>query len=316
MVSPARSDPRNPDGAGPEPGAGGPGRARRWVMAIRPATLPAAVTPVLVGSAAAYAVGGFRWLPALAALLGALLLQVGANLANDLFDFEKGADNEDRMGPTRVVQSGLLSPGAVRRATALTFFLALLVGAYLVWVAGWPIVVIGLLSIAAALAYTGGPYPLGYNGLGDIAVFIFFGLVAVCGTAYVQAGYVPWLAWMAAVPVGTLITALLVVNNVRDIETDAAAGKRTLAVRFGREAAVAEYALLLGIAYVIPAALFLADRLAGWVLLPFLTAPLAAVLNRRLVHDRGRALNATLGRTARLGVLFGALFALGIVLGA
>ncbi|MGK7311136.1 MAG: 1,4-dihydroxy-2-naphthoate polyprenyltransferase [Candidatus Longimicrobiales bacterium M2_2A_002] len=285
-------------------------------MAIRPATLPAAVTPVLVGTAAAFAVGGLRWGPALAALAGALLLQIGANLANDLFDYEKGADTEHRLGPTRVVQSGLLSPTAVRRATALVFLLAALVGGYLAWVGGWVIVAIGLAAIAAAIAYTGGPYPLGYNGLGDIAVFIFFGLVAVCGTAYVQAGYVPALAWIAAVPVGTLITAILVVNNVRDIETDRAAGKRTLAVRLGRRAAVAEYALLLAAAYAVPPALGLTGRLGPWVLLPLVTAPLAVRLYRRVARDTGRALNPSLGGTAMLGVAFGALFALGIVLGA
>jgi 1,4-dihydroxy-2-naphthoate octaprenyltransferase len=285
-------------------------------MAIRPATLPAAITPVLVGTAAARAVDGFSPGPALAALVGALLLQVGANLANDLFDYEKGADNEDRLGPTRVVQAGLLSAAAVRRATALTFFLAFLVGLYLVWVAGWVVVAIGLASIAAAVAYTGGPYPLGYNGLGDLAVFVFFGLVAVGGTAYVQAGYVPGLAWVAAIPVGTLVTAILVVNNVRDLPTDRAAGKRTLAVRLGRRAAIAEYALLLSAAYLTPIAILAAGRLNAWVLLPLVTAPMGVLLYRRVARDSGRALNPALGRTAMLGVAFGALLALGIVLGA
>ena len=293
-----------------------PGTVRRWVMAIRPATLPAAVTPVLVGTAAAYAAGGFRAGPAAAALAGALLLQIGANLANDLFDFEKGADTEDRLGPTRVVQAGLLSPAAVRRATILTFALATAVGVYLVAVAGWAVVAIGVASIAAAVAYTGGPYPLGYNGLGDVAVFVFFGLVAVCGTVYVQAGRVPPLAWLAAVPVGTLVTAILVVNNVRDLPTDARAGKRTLAVRFGRSTAVAEYALLFFTAYAIPVALFAAGRLGIAVLLPVLTAPLAVSLFRSVSEERGRALNPALGRTARLAVVFGALFAVGIALGA
>lgn len=293
-----------------------PGTVRRWVMAIRPATLPAAVTPVLVGTAAAYAAGGLRWGPGLAALAGALLLQIGANLANDLLDYEKGADTEHRLGPTRVVQSGLLSASAVRRATALVFGLALLVGVYLTWVAGWVVVAIGLGSIAAAIAYTGGPYPLGYNGLGDLAVFLFFGLVAVCGTAYVQAGHVPGLAWVAAIPVGSLITAILVVNNIRDIHTDEAAGKRTLAVRLGRSGAVAEYALLLAAAYAVPPALVVAGRLDAWVLLPLLTAPLAVRLWTRVARDTGRALNPSLGRTAMLGVIFGGLFALGMVLGA
>lgn len=300
----------------PDADAPRPGPVRRWLIAVRPATLPAAVTPVLVGTAAAYAVGGLRWGPALAALTGALLLQVGANLANDLFDYEKGADTEDRLGPTRVVQAGLLSAAAVRRATALTFILALLVGLYLAWVAGWVVVAIGLGSIAAALAYTGGPYPLGYNGLGDLAVFVFFGLVAVCGTAYVQAGTVPALAWLAAVPVGTLITAILVVNNVRDIATDEAAGKRTLAVRLGRRGAVGEYALLLAAAYVVPLGLFLTGRLGAPVLLPWVTLPVAALLFRSVARDRGRALNPTLGRTAMLGAAFGALFAAGIAGGA
>jgi 1,4-dihydroxy-2-naphthoate octaprenyltransferase len=285
-------------------------------MAIRPKTLPAAVTPVLVGTAAAYAVGGFRVGPALAALAGALLLQIGANLSNDLFDFEKGVDTAARLGPTRVVQSGLLSPAAVRRATVVTFGLALLVGVYLVWVAGPIIVVIGLLSIAAAVAYTAGPYPLGYNGLGDIAVFIFFGPVAVGGTVYVQAAQVPMVAWLAAIPVGTLVTAILVVNNVRDLETDAATGKRTLAVRVGRNAAVAEYALLFAAAYTIPPALWGVGRLDAWVLLPLLTAPLSVPLVLSLARDHGRRLNPTLERTAQLGVAFGGLFALGIALGA
>lgn len=304
--------------AGPPPAASAtpaPGSARRWVMAVRPATLPAAVTPVVVGTAVAHAVGGFRRGPALAALAGALLLQVGANLANDLLDYRKGADTEDRLGPTRVVQAGLLSPEAVRNAAVLAFFLALLVGVYLTWVAGWPVVAIGVASIGAAVAYTGGPYPLGYNGLGDLAVFVFFGLVAVCGTAYVQAGFVPALAWVAAIPVGTLITAILVVNNVRDIATDAAAGKRTLAVRFGRRGALLEYALLLSAAYLVPPALFLAGRLDAWVLLPLATAPLAGRLFRTVARETGRALNPALGRTAMLGVAYGALFALGIALG-
>lgn len=300
-------------GSGTPGTPGTPGTFGRWVMATRPATLTAAATPVLVGTACAHAVGGFRPGPALAALTGAFLLQIGANLANDLFDFEKGADTAERLGPTRVVQSGLLSPSAVRAGMAVTFGLALLVGAYLVWVAGPVIVLIGLLSIAAAVAYTGGPYPLAYNALGDIAVLLFFGFVAVGGTAFVQVGHVPTLAWIAAIPVGTLTTAILVVNNVRDIETDARAGKRTLAVRLGRRGAVAEYALLIAAAYAVPVALVLAGRLSAWGLLPLATAPLAIQLFRRVRHQRGRALNPALGGTARLLFLFGALFALGLL---
>jgi 1,4-dihydroxy-2-naphthoate polyprenyltransferase len=287
----------------------------RWLLAIRPATLTAGATPVLVGTAVAHAADAFRAGPALAALLGALLLQVGSNLANDLYDFEKGVDTADRLGPTRVVQAGLLSPTAVRAGMFVTFGLALLVGLYLTWVAGPAIVVIGIVSILAAIAYTGGPYPLGYNGLGDIAVFLFFGPVAVCGTAFVQAGHVPPLAWAAAIPVGALTTGILVVNNVRDIETDARTGKRTLAVRLGRRGAVAEYALLLLAAYATPPALVLAGTLSPWALLPLVTAPMAVGLYRRVRDLRGRPLNAALGGTARLLFLFGALFAAGIALG-
>lgn len=285
-------------------------------MAMRPATLTAAAAPVLVGTAAAHAAGGFRAGPALAALLGAFLLQIGANLANDVFDFEKGADTAERLGPTRVVQAGLLSARAVRAGMAVTFALAFLVGAYLVWVAGPVVIAIGLVSMAAAVAYTGGPYPLAYNGLGDIAVFIFFGFVAVCGTAYVQAGHVPALAWLVAIPVGALTTAILVVNNVRDIETDAAAGKRTLAVWLGRTGAVGEYAGLLAVAYALPVVLVLIGALSAWALLPLASAPWAVTLFRRVRDRRGRELNPALGGTARLLFLFGALFALGIVLGA
>jgi 1,4-dihydroxy-2-naphthoate polyprenyltransferase len=286
-----------------------------WILAIRPATLTAAAAPVLVGSAVAHAVGGFRAFPALAALTGAFLLQIGSNLANDLFDYEKGADTAARLGPTRVVQSGLLAPRSVRIGMAVTFGLAFLVGVYLTWIAGPVVVVIGLLSIVAAIAYTGGPYPLGYNGLGDVAVMIFFGFVAVCGTVYVQAGHVPWLGWIAAVPVGALATAILVVNNIRDLETDAAAGKRTLAVRLGRGGALAEYAVLLAVAYAVPALLVLGGVVGAWALLPLVTAPLGIGLFWRVRDDRGRALNATLAGTARLLFVFGALFAAGIVLG-
>jgi len=292
-----------------------PSRTSAWVMAARPRTLPAAAAPVLVGSAVAHAVDAFRAAPALAALLGALLLQIAANFANDVFDHERGADTADRLGPTRVVAAGILSARSVKVATALTLGLALLTGLYLTAVAGWPVVAIGLASMAAAVAYTGGPWPLGYNGLGDVAVFLFFGLVAVCGTTYVQALAVPALAWWAAVPVGALITAILVVNNLRDRETDARAGKRTLAVRLGRRGAIGEYVLLLGVAYAVPVLLAALDRLDAWALLPLLTLPVALRMLRVVRHEAGRALNPALGGTAQLVFLHGALFALGIALG-
>lgn len=305
-----------PGSAAASPGLADPPGWRRWLLAARPRTLPAAAAPVLVGTACASAVDAFRAGPAVAALAGALLLQIGANFANDVFDFERGADTPDRLGPTRAVQSGLLEARALRVATAVVFALALAIGVYLTAVAGWPVVAIGVTSILAALAYTGGPYPLGYNGLGDAAVFVFFGLVAVCGTAYVQALAVPAVAWWAAVPVGALSTAILVVNNVRDLRTDERAGKRTLAVRLGRDGAVAEYALLLVTAYAAPPLLVFMGLLGAWALLPMLTLPLAAGLLSRVAREHGRPLNTALADTALLLFLHAALFALGIVLGA
>lgn len=294
--------------AGPAPGSLG-----AWVLASRPKTLPAALAPVLVGTACAHAASGFRPGPAAAALAGALLLQVGANLANDLFDCEKGADTPERLGPTRAVQTGLLSPSAVRAGMVVVFTLATLVGLYLAWVAGWPVVAIGVCSIAAAVAYTGGPYPLGYHGLGDVFVFVFFGLVAVAGTAFVQVGEVPTLAWWAAVPVGCLATAILVVNNLRDIDTDAAAGKRTLAVRLGRRGSAVEYAALLLAAFAVPPALVGAGSLGAAGLLPLAALPLAVSRTRRVAEDQGAALNASLAGTARLLLVFSLLLGLGIV---
>jgi 1,4-dihydroxy-2-naphthoate polyprenyltransferase len=303
------------EASAPRPGAARAGSFRAWVMACRPATLSAAAVPVLVGSAVAYVEGGIRWGPALAALVGALLLQVGANLANDVFDYEKGADTTERLGPTRTVQSGLLSARAVRRAMVLVFALALLVGVYLTSVAGVSIVVIGLCSIAAAIAYTGGPYPLGYHGLGDLFVMLFFGFVAVCGTTFVQLGTVPALAWWASVPVGALATAILVVNNVRDRNTDVLAGKRTLAVRLGKAGGIAEYALLIGAAYLVPVALLMTRQAGAWVLLPTVTVVPALVLVRQVARNEGRALNPTLVNTAKLLFVFGLLFTIGLALG-
>ncbi|MGF1465243.1 MAG: 1,4-dihydroxy-2-naphthoate polyprenyltransferase [Sandaracinaceae bacterium] len=285
---------------------------RAWLLASRPKTLTAALVPVAVGSAVAFALGAFRLGPALAAAFGALWIQVGTNFANDVFDHEKGADTQDRLGPTRAVASGLLDPEAMRRGMVVAFGLATLAGLYLTWVAGWPVVAIGVASIASGIAYTGGPFPLGYHGLGDLFVLLFFGLVAVCGTTYVQTLSVPPLAAWCALPVGALATAVLVVNNVRDRATDAQAGKRTLAVRLGRRVAVAEYALLVAVAYLVPATL--AMRRGPWLLLPLLTLPWAALLLRQLIRREGRPLNATLASTAQLLLVHGTLFALGLAL--
>lgn len=294
--------------------AAGPSKVAVWIMAARPKTLPAAAGPVLVGSALAWQSDHFAIWPALAALLGALLLQIGSNFANDYFDFFKGADTNERLGPVRVTAAGLITPGELRRGMAVVFGLAALVGLYLVWVGGWPIVAIGVASILAAVAYTGGPFPFGYHGLGELFVFIFFGLVAVCGTYYVQALSLTGQVVVAAVPVGVLVTAILVVNNLRDIETDARAGKRTLAVMLGRKGTQVEYGLLLAVAYATTLLLWLQGN-GPILLLPWLTAPLALSLMRNVLSATdGPTLNRTLAGTARLSLLFSLLLAVAFVI--
>ncbi len=284
-----------------------------WLLAARPNTLPAAVVPVLVGSALAFRDGAFQPLAALAALFAAVCIQIGTNLANDVHDFRKGADTA-RVGPTRVTTAGLLAPEAVERGMWLVFGLAALAGLYLVYVGGWPIVLIGVASILAGVAYTAGPFPLGYNGLGDLFVFLFFGLAGVMGTYYVQALAVTWPAFLAAIPVGALTTNVIVVNNVRDADTDRAVGKRTLAVLLGRIVARAEYALLVAVAYLTPLALWLGFGLPVWTLLPWVTLPWAVSLTRMVYTVLGPGLNKALVGTARLLAVFGALFALGFLL--
>jgi 1,4-dihydroxy-2-naphthoate octaprenyltransferase len=287
--------------------------ARVWIAAARPRTLPAAVAPVAVGAACASATGGVALGPTLAALGGALAIQIGANFANDAFDGERGVDGPDRLGPPRAVGSGAISAGAMKAAMAAAFAVAIGFGVYLVAACGWPIVAIGLASIAAAIAYTGGPWPLGYHGLGDVFVLAFFGGVAVCGTAFVASGAVPAIAVLAAVPVGALATAILVVNNLRDRHGDSRSGKRTLAVRFGRRAAIVEYAALVLAAELAPIAIAAALR-SPWPLLPLATAPLALVRVRAIAATDGAALNPQLGATARLLLVHSAALAAGIAL--
>jgi 1,4-dihydroxy-2-naphthoate octaprenyltransferase len=284
-----------------------------WFLAARPRTLPAAIAPVIVGSALAYRAGAFQPLAALACLLGAVFIQIATNFANDVYDFKKGAD-VNRVGPTRVTTAGLLTPNQVEAAMWLVFGLAALCGVYLIFLGGWPILVIGIASILAGIAYTGGPFPLGYNGLGDIFVFVFFGLVAVLGTFYVQAGLPTLEVILASLTMGALITNILVVNNVRDADTDKAAGKRTLAVLLGRPAARLEYDLMLALAYLIPVALLLGFHFGGWILLPLLSLPLAVQHTRAVRTITGPALNKTLGGTAQLAALFAVLFSIGIIL--
>jgi len=290
-----------------------PGRIKTWMLAARPPTLWAAVVPVVVGTAAAVSDGDFRLPVLLMAMAASLLLQVGTNFANDVFDFERGADTGERLGPPRVTQSGLLSAGAVRRGMAVAFGGAVLLGLGLTYYGGWPIIVVGVLSIVAGIIYTGGPWPTGYHGLGDAFVFCFFGLVAVTGTYYLHTDTLRWPAIAAAIPVGLLITAILVVNNLRDRETDARSGKRTLAVRLGDRATRIEYGALVVGSYVAAAAM--AVGWSWWLLLPLLSLPFAArVTMPVLAGARAGELNVALKRTAQLQLLFGLLLAAGFVL--
>lgn len=294
-----------------------PSPARAWVLASRPHTLPAAAVPVIVGAAAAVNGGAhFRPLVFVVTLAAALLIQVGTNFANDYSDFHRGADHEGRLGPTRVTQSGLLTQGAVRRGIVAAFGAAAVLGAALAWVGGWPIIVIGLASIVCGLAYTGGPWPFGYHGLGDLFVFVFFGLIAVAGTAYLQSGAWSGYVLALAVPIGLLVTNILVINNLRDLPTDAAANKRTLATRIGERGTRAQYALFTALAYLVPAALALTSPARRWLLLPWLTLPLAVTLVRAVLGGlAGRDLNPMLKRTGQLLLLFGVLLAAGLVIG-
>jgi len=290
--------------------------ARAWLLAARPATLPAATVPVLVGAAAAVSAGArFRPLVFLATLVSALLIQIGTNFANDYSDFHRGADHDGRLGPVRVTQSGMISQAGVRRGIVVAFGLAVLLGGVLVSIGGWPILVIGVLSVLAGLAYTGGPYPFGYYGFGDLFVFVFFGLVAVCGTAYLQAGAWSSFALLVSVPVGLLVTNILVVNNLRDLPTDRVAGKRTLAVRIGDRATRLQYALFTALAYAVPLTLALTDPRHRWLVLPLVTLPLAIGLVRRVLGGlAGRELNPMLKHTGQLLLLFGILLAVALVL--
>ena len=293
-----------------------PSTARIWLLAIRPATLPAAVSGVLVGLGAALGSGApLRLDTAVGCLAVALVLQMTANLSNDLSDFRRGADTPDRAGPLRVAAAGLVTERQLEIAIVVTIAIAAAIGLWLTTIGGPVLLGLGALAIVAALAYTGGPWPYGYRGLGEVFVFVFFGLVAVVGTAFLQAGQVAPLFVAAAVPVGALTTAILVVNNLRDIPTDAAAGKRTLAVILGRRATVIEYRLLLAVAFIVPVALLVAGRGLP-VLLPLLAVPLALPLERTVrTFSEPRQLNPVLKGTARLALVHGLLLATGLAIG-
>ena len=302
-------------------------RRQAWLMAARPQTLPAAASPVVVGTGLAVGMGVFAPLPALAALVGALLIQVGTNFANDYYDAKSGVDTAEREGFTRVTQSGLITATEVRRAMVGTFALSILLGTYLVYVGGLPIVVVGLSSIVAGVLYTGGPYPYGWYGLADLFVFVFFGLVAVTGTYYVQAAAavqsfplwlppetVPLAAIVASLPAAALSTNILVVNNLRDRETDREAGKHSLAVIIGYRWSRIEFLLMLGMAYTIPIVFWLTGY-GLLVLAPLLTIPYATrIASIVLTRTDGAALNPALERVGKLLAAHSLLFALGLAL--
>ncbi len=292
-----------------------PSTARIWLQASRPATLPAALGPVLVGLGVGIAQGAFRPGVAIACLAVALLLQIAANLSNDLFDHRSGADSTDRLGPPRAASTGLLTERQLAIGTGVALVLAGCFGLFLVAQGGPVLLVLGALALVAAVAYTGGPFPYGYRGLGEVAVFLFFGIVAVAGTAYLQTGRWTALGFAAAIPVGLLVTAILVVNNLRDIGPDTRADKRTLAVTFGARFAQGEYLGMLVVAYAVPVVLLLVDAASYPVLLPLISLPLAVPLVRVVFTDGDpRRLNPVLKGTARLQLVFAALFAIGLAL--
>lgn len=291
-----------------------PGTLRVWLLAIRPKTLPAAASSVIVGTALARWHGGFAPGPALAALVIALLLQIGSNLANDVYDDERGTHTADRLGPTRVTHAGLLSRAQVKQGMAAVFVLAFTCGLYLVTVRGWLVLVIGIAAIISAIAYTGGPYPLGYHGLGEVFVFLFFGVAAVVGTYWVQTGETLPAAWLMSVPLGLLITGIIVVNNLRDIEQDREGGKRTVAVRIGAQATKWEYAACIALAYLVLAFGVAIAWLPVLALLALLSLPLALKPLWVVFTEAGRPLNAALAATGQLTLAFSVLFALALLL--
>jgi 1,4-dihydroxy-2-naphthoate octaprenyltransferase len=287
-----------------------------WVLAARPKTLPAAVAPVIAGTAVAIHEGGEHWPSAILAMITALLLQIAANFANDALDFKRGADTADRLGPTRVTASGLITAEGVMRATIVTLALAVLTGLPLAIRGGWPIFVLGIAAIICAVAYTGGPFPLAYLGLGEVFVFLFFGLAAVTGTAYIQTGEVTTLALVTAIPVGALAVGILIVNNLRDIQTDRVAGKKTLAVRLGKRNTEYEYGLMLVTAAATPVVMWAVGWLDFWVVITLMWWPFGVALWNQVTSRTGRALNPTLGNTGRGLLIYSVALATALILSA
>jgi len=285
-----------------------------WILAARPKTLLAAFVPVLMGSALAISVNNFYPVYSIAALICAVLIQIGTNFTNDLYDHLKGADNKNRKGPQRALASGLISVKEMKWGITFTFGLSFIIGLYLVYSAGWVILVIGIVSIAAGFIYTAGPFPLAYNGLGDAFVFIFFGVVGTMGTYYLHSTEFTFLSFLISLPVGAVTTNILVVNNFRDIDEDKAAGKNTLAVFIGRSYTRMEFILLLVLCYLVLILLFTEYNFSYWIFLPFITLPFSALLIKMLYKLSGTELNKTLELSAKFSGLFGLLFAAGLIL--
>ena len=289
--------------------------SRLWILASRPRTLPAAIAPVLVGTALAAYEDEFHVLPFLAAMVGSTFIQIGTNLSNDYSDARRGADTEDRLGPVRVTAGGLMPPKHVLAGTYIAFGIAVAAGLYLAAVAGWELLVVGVASILAGVLYTGGPRPYGYEGLGELFVFVFFGIVAVVGSYYVQTEELRWEAFALAVPVGLLSSAILVVNNVRDIDTDRRAGKHTLAVKLGRERARVLFTAMVVLSFAAPVVILAFGGLTPWLLITLAALPLAVPLIKTVSsRSDGPALNGALAGTGRLLAVFSVLLSAGVLL--
>ncbi len=285
-----------------------------WILASRPKTLLAALVPVIIGTSIAIYSGKENFLAALIALICSVLIQVGTNFVNDLYDFLSGADNEERKGPVRVLASNLITTNEMKTAIIIVFIVTFILGLYLVHISTYITLLIGLLSIFAGIAYTAGPYPLAYNGLGDVFVFLFFGVIGTVGTYYVQAVEVTPLAFWASIPVGALITNILVVNNYRDIEEDRTVGKNTLSVKMGKKFTRYQYLVFVVLSYLVLFVVYFTFKRSIYIFLPFLTIPMAVKLIKMIFTYQGEQLNKTLELTAKLSAIYGLLFAVGILL--
>lgn len=285
-----------------------------WILASRPKTLLAALVPVIIGTSIAIYSGKENFLAALIALICSVLIQVGTNFVNDLYDFLSGADNEERKGPVRVLASNLITTKEMKTAIIIVFIVTFILGLYLVHISTYITLLIGLLSIFAGIAYTAGPYPLAYNGLGDVFVFLFFGVIGTVGTYYVQAVEVTPLAFWASIPVGALITNILVVNNYRDIEEDRTVGKNTLSVKMGKKFTRYQYLVFVVLSYLVLFVVYFTFKRSIYIFLPFLTIPMAVKLIKMIFTYQGEQLNKTLELTAKLSAIYGLLFAVGILL--